>query len=95
MVRFLGLAFGFAFTLAFGLGFALALGFGFAAGFGLDFGFGFAAGRATTSSRMPAIRAFSRLVFMTQATSLSVERNHFSKYGPAFSGAAAAATLQQ
>ncbi len=48
-----------------------------------------------SSSRRPAMRALLRLVFMIQATSLSLDCIHFSKYGWAFSGAAAAATLQQ
>jgi hypothetical protein len=39
------------------------------------------------------MRALLRLLFITHATSLSEERIHFSRYGRAFCGAAAAATL--
>jgi hypothetical protein len=74
-----------------GLAGFFALSFGL--GLGLGFAFGVAVARAT-SSRRPAMRAFSRLVFMTHVTSLSFDSSHFSKYGHAFSGAAAAATLQ-
>src|SRR5438477_416153 len=50
-------------------------------------------GLTANRSRRPAIRALPRFDLITHTTSLSVERSHFSRYGFAFDGAAAAATL--
>src|SRR5260370_15492984 len=64
-------------------------------GFGLGFGFGLAlvVGLAGFSRSLlsPDMRAFPRLLLITQATSLSASLSHLSRYAFAFCGAAAAA----